>query len=305
MKVDARRYFASLVELSRDSGPIGQVLRRYPEWMLRAADKWAEQDFDYQKKHQDQNRLPLLDPWQFMLCARAVSSIDKAVFRAAQSQLPALRHLIHIAEGIATLKTDWYQVAVNAQAKGDKRGFNHAMRKILNGHVLKERVQRDVAMQNNPELTEQIGQLQKARRTQLVHRGERDKIEQLKQWPSWKEFGRNTRLPVVLVEWWVRCGVNGVPGMMFWRNEALTKFLKVYLDQTNLPPETVKKTRQQLGLIPVSEKKYIVRDFSITTKSSGDREIRGFWRNGQQSFRGVIFPQKQISEAVMTAFGSA
>src|SRR6185312_5896608 len=63
MKFDARQYFASLVELSCDTGLIGQILRRYPEWMLRAADKWAEQTYDHRKQHEEPNRPPLPDPW--------------------------------------------------------------------------------------------------------------------------------------------------------------------------------------------------------------------------------------------------
>ena len=69
----------------------------------------------------------------------------------------------------------------------------------------------------------------------------------------------------MLVEWWVRCGSRRAhQDLMFWRNEALTNFLKVHLDQSNMAPLTVKKIRQQLGLIPASRKKDIpVWDFSI------------------------------------------
>src|SRR5437867_1832016 len=107
----AQRYFSSVVELAGDKGLIGQTLRPYQE-LLRAADKWAEQNVYSAEKHKDLNRLPLPDPWQFILDAPAVSTKSKEVFRAAQSQLGAVRHLIHIAEGIATLNTDWYQESV-------------------------------------------------------------------------------------------------------------------------------------------------------------------------------------------------
>lgn len=300
MITDPRQYFTSLENLSQDIGSIGQVLRRYQD-LLPAADKWAEQTFDYRKQHEDRNRLPVPDPWQFLIDAPAVSLIDKAVFRAAQSQLPALRHLIRMSQGIATVNTDWYQESVEARAKGDESKYNRAVSKVADAHVFNERVQADVRMQNDPALQKQMEWLLKHRRTQLVHRGNRDAMERLKKWPSWKEFGSHNRLPVVLVEWWVRCGVNGLPGLMFWRNEALTKFLNAHLDQTNLSPQTVKKTRQQLGLIPVSEKKHSVWDFSITTKGDGSREIKCVRRNGQQSFCGVILPTKQISEAVLLA----
>lgn len=123
-------------------------------------------------------------------------------------------------------------------------------------------------------------------------------MEQLKKWPSWNEFRKHNRLPVVLVEWWVRCGVNSVPGLMFWRNEALTKFLKIHLDQSILDPRGVKKIRQQLGLIPVGDKKHFVWDFSIQC-NNGDRKIEGYDRSGNRSFWGEILPTKQISQAVL------
>ena len=88
--------------------------------------------------------------------------------------------------------------------------------------------------QNDPELLKQMECLWNKRQAQLVHRGKGNEVRQPKQWPSWREFRKQNALVVVLVEWWVRCGTNGVPGLMFWRNEALTKFLKLHLDQSNL-----------------------------------------------------------------------
>ena len=82
---------------------------------------------------------------------------------------------------------------------------------------------------------------------------------------------------------------------MFWRNEALTKFLKLHLDQSNLDPQGVKKVRQQLGSRPVGNKEHFVWDVSIKLNGQGIREIIGYWRNGKQSFSGLIHPQKQIS----------
>jgi hypothetical protein len=297
--MDARQYFSKMTDLRRDTGLIGSALKNYPEWLFRAADKWAEQNADYQKKHQDPNRLPLPDPWQFLLDAPAVLKTDKAVFRAAQSQLVALRHLIHIAEDIATLNTDWYQESIRARIRGDEAGYNHAIGKIADGHVIHARVQEDVRKQNDPELLRQMEWLWKKRRTQLVHRGKGKQVSQPKKWPSWEEFRNQHRLPAVLVEWWVRCGADGAPGLMFWRNEALTKFLKVHLDQSNLDSRVIKKIRQQLGLVPVGSREHFVWDVSIKTNSEGKREIKGHLRNGKQCFSGLVHPQKQISSGVL------
>jgi len=295
----AQRYFCSLVELRKDKGLIGHVLRRYPEEILRAADKWAQQNADYAEKHQDPKRLPAPDPWQFLLEAPVVPVIDKSVFRAAQSQIGALRHLIHIAEGIATLNCDWHQESIKAHAKGDKAVYDHAIRKVADAHVIHARVQEDVRKENDAELLKQMEWLWNKRRAQLVHRGKGEEVRRLKQWPSWSEFSQQNKLPVALVDWWIRCGADGAPGLMFWRNEALTKFLMVHLNQSNLDSRAVKKIRQQLGLIPVGDKKHFVWEVSFEPNSTGNLQIKGFWRSGKESFCGWVDPQKQISAAVL------
>jgi hypothetical protein len=176
--------------------------------------------------------------------------------------------------------------------------------KVAEGHIIYARVQDDVRKLNDPKLLKQMEWLWRKRRAQLVHRGQGHEMKQPRPLPSLKEFRKHNGLPVVLVDWWVRCGVDGVPGLMFWRNEALTKFLTVHLDQSNLGSQVVKKIQQQLGLIPVGNKNHFVWDFSIINKHDGKRESKGYWRNGEQCFSAVISPKKQISKAVMTAFNS-
>jgi hypothetical protein len=209
-----------------------------------------------------------------------------------------------MATGIATLNTDWYQEFVTAQASGDKRKCNRALKKLADGHIIYAHVQDDVRKRNDPKLSKQMKWLWKKRRAQFTHRGKGCEVTQPKPLPSWKEFRERNGLPVVLVEWWVRCGVDGVPGLMFWRNEALTKFLKVHLDQSNLNSQMIKKTRQQLGLIPVGDKTHFAWDISIKIKNNGERETKGCSRNGEQCFSGIISPKKQISAAIMTMFNS-
>jgi len=283
----AQQNFSSLVELAKDEGLIGQVLRRYPDEVLRAADKWAEQNTEYATKHKDPNRLPSPDPWQFLLDAPAVSKEDKAVFRAAQSQLGALRHLIHMAEGIATLNTDWYQESIEARTTNDEIRYQHAIGKVADGHVIHARVQEEVRKQNDPELLKQMEWLWKKRRAQLVHGGKGSEVKQPKPWPSWNEFRTQNKLPVSLVEWWVRCP-NDAPGLMFFRNEALTEFLKFCLAQKNLTPAAVKKARQKLSLIPVGEKEHFVWDYSIKQHGKDCWESTGYHRNGDKAFWGKL-----------------
>jgi hypothetical protein len=77
------------------------------------------------------------------------------------------------------------------------------------------------------------------------------------------------------------------------------------LDQSNLDPRSIKKDRQRLGLIPVGVKKHFVWDCRFSQDKDGNREIKGFWRNGQQSFCADISSKKKISAAVLTAFSSS
>jgi hypothetical protein len=287
-KITLAEYFGcSLVELAKDSGLIGQVLRPYQD-ILRAADKWAEQNADHQNQHNTPGRLPLPDPWKFLIDAPVVSHKAKAVFRAAQSQIPALSHLFHIAQGFASLNTDWYQESLNAS---DEKGFNHASSKIAHAQIFKETVQMAVRQQNDPKLLEQMEYLKKSRRDHLVRHGRKAEIQQLSQRPSWEHFGQKNRLPVLLADWWVRCGVDGTPGLMFWRNEALTEILQARLGQGNLNPQTVKKVRQQLRLIPASVKHHFVWECSVKYNNQC-RTIEGYLRNGKRSFLARLAPNQ-------------
>ncbi len=295
-KITIEKYIAPLEEMAKDGGLIGQILRTNPdyEWMLPVADKRAEQNTADQKKKQDPNRLPTPDPWQILLDAPAVSDKDKKVFRAAQSQLPALRHLIHIVEGIATLNTDWHQESIKARAQGHMRKHKHANRKVTDAHVLNQRVQEHISRQNNPELLKQMERLLKRRRAQFVHRGKKNELERQKRWPSWNEFSKHHRLEVALVEWWVRCGVNSVPGLMFWRNEAITDFLRLRfgLSSTALPPSEVKKIRQRLGLISASKNNHFVWRIYCKNDPEGNRKIYGYKRNNGPAFSAEIVSGK-------------
>jgi hypothetical protein len=281
----AQKHFARVVELVRDKGAIGSILRRREGWVLQEADRWAEQDFESQKKHNDPNRLPFPDPWRHLSTMPVFSDYEKAVFRAAQSQLVALRHLGRMRLGIATLNTDWHQEAI----AGDKDRANHAANKVANGlwrfgpiiETLKK------SAKDRPGLLDNARVWQERRRRQLVHRGEWDDTETPKQWPPYGIFQAEHRLETLLVEWWVRQGVNGVHGFMFWRNEAMAEFLLKFLrlPATALPPAETKKVRQRLGLVPVSKDNHFVWSVEI---SSGTRTVKGVQRNGAFAFEGDI-----------------
>lgn len=141
----------SLIELSRDAGPIGQVLSGLEDWMLRAADRFGEQTWEAERKRNNPKRLPFPDPWQYLLDAPAVSEDAKHVLRAAQSQLYGFRRLARVAVRVATYNTDWYAEAAASQAADNEQRFAHSIRKVSDGlfgyepvrREMEERAQRD------------------------------------------------------------------------------------------------------------------------------------------------------------------
>ncbi len=292
----------SIVELAEDKGPIGQVLRTLPAWFLREADRCAEQDGDYKERHRDPNRLPAPDPWQFFLDAPAVPKQSKAVFRAAQSQLVAWRHLLHMAQGFATRETDWHQEALEARKNGDKKREIHAAGKIADAMSQFAPVQADVRKhsKDRPELLPQMEHWLKKRRAQLVHRGERAKAEHAKEWPCWDEIRSRHPVECMLVEWWVRCGEGGVPGLMFFGNKALWQMLDELLPpprKVTVTYRNVKAVRQNLKLIPINDQNSWVWTLNLNQSLSGEWRITGKQRSDEPAFMfqgQIVFNNKAV-----------
>jgi hypothetical protein len=193
------------------------------------------------------------------------------------------------------LNTDWYKEIQKAKAKGAKRRAEHATRKVAEAMAQYEEPQRNVRRQvrENPELLAQMELFLKKRRDKLVHRGKRDEGEAVRQFPKWSAVGRQFPLEMMLVEWWVRLDNDGLPGLMFWRNAATTKFLLALTEKNrvafkNCGRDYIKNTRKKLGLIPVGENAHIVWDISVQL-GKGGWKVAGFERNGKRLFR-AIFP---------------
>lgn len=271
-----QHYCFNLVKLAKDNGIIGQELRKCQDWFLQAADKDAEWKIDRQLKQQDPNRLPFADPWQFLLDSPSVSPSLKKVFLAAQSQLNALRRLSRIARGEATLNTDWFEEMSKAK---NTREFMHAANKLAAARAQYSQFNTDIQSRKVDPQFRQWGQrqIEKARK----ERRKRGKGKNFTSLPRAGEVRSEHKLICALVDWWVR-GPYDAPGLMFFRNEALTEFLKIHLPNTNLSPTAVKKVRQQLGLIPVSHKKHFVWDYSLKEASNGNLKSVGYQRRGRK-----------------------
>jgi hypothetical protein len=170
----AAAFFASVVDLARDSGAIGQVLRHYDGSILQAADEAAKRAADSRQSNGDPDRLPLPDPWEILLELPGVPEFDKAIFQAARSQLLALRHLGRIRLGIATQNTDWQRTAIQARRAGDVASSNHAAEKVANNLWQYEPVTGLLHEQatSRPGLLQNAEDWQSKRKAQMVHHGE-------------------------------------------------------------------------------------------------------------------------------------
>ena len=287
----------SLVELAQDKGWIGQALRRIPDELLREGDRRAEQDACLQRRRNDPNRLPFSDPWQSLLdITPDASPLLKKICRAAQSQILAFRHISHLAIGVATPNTDWQQVNSAARAVGDNLSAAYAANKAANalshyslaGEIRKEWIHSNPALKERREAD--AGNWLKQRRAVLIHRSKRSEADTLKPLPRWASVRADFSLETLITELWVRIDSEGTPGLMFWRNEALTKLVLTLRQMPqarfcNQGYDYIKNFRQKLGLIPVSDSYCLIWDVKIAPCAKGGWIVKGMERNGNLIFQ--------------------
>lgn len=306
----------SVVALAHRPGLIGQILRTLRGWMLAAADRWAEQTLAYEQKRDIPNRLSLPNPWSFLRSSPAVPSNVKAVCRAAESQLWAWRRISRMRMGFATLHEDLHERAMRAKAQGNEREYARAIGQFANRVVIYAPAQHVVRTSTeDPEILRQMENNLKKRRAQLVHRGQGTDARQPRPWPPWVEFASSNKLPVALVAWWVSFPEGlvlrppsggkpglllqpGTPGLMFFRNEALTKFLKFATDNANLTPATVKKARQRLKLVPVGDHTHLVWDVSIIRRADGHWDMKLITRTSENRPSNIRRPTRVFRQVV-------
>jgi hypothetical protein len=212
--------------------------------------------------------------------------------------------------GFATLNDDPHERAIKAKLMGDEAGYARGMARFVSLSVLYAPVQADVrAHASNAEVIRQMELYLKERWKQLIHRGQGSSARRPPPWPTWREFASAHKLAYVLVSWWVCVpptavlkapGVGkgclvlqpGTPGLMFFRNEALTKFLQFALGQENLTPAEVKKVRQRLKLIPVGDRRHLVWDVSVKRRNDGNWDMKLDARTNQHGPRYLRRPTK-------------
>ena len=159
-------------ELAKDTGWIGQALRTVPKWLLREADRWALDQLRSMERHNDPTRLPFPDPWSHLVAAPAIPRWVKDVCRAAQSQLLAYRHLLHMVYGTASISQDWHSEALEALARGDEQAYADAGVRIANALSEYTDLRPEIAEVEGPDTDtyKEAVAWSKRRRAQLVHR---------------------------------------------------------------------------------------------------------------------------------------
>jgi hypothetical protein len=229
---------------------------------------------------------PIPDPWRILIDEPCVNPFQKQVFRAAQSFLVALKRLCRIAEGFATLNTDQLAELADAQEQGQTRRHKAISRKLAEKFVLSKFIRDETQAKGNlPEIAE-ANALHTARKKQLAHRSQSQrKAVDFNPMLAMRQIEKALALETFLVESWLCFPSGAMPGLMFWRNEAITQFWQFHTGQTQFTPDTAKKTRQRLGLLPVSHKSPFVWDVEFR-KLNGVIAIAGFNRIGQTVFTG-------------------
>ncbi len=295
-----RQFIPPLLELARDKGWIGQALSAQPDWLIREADRWAKWQAEYAKEKHQPNRLPLPDPWQFLLGIHDPPPEFTKICRAAQSQLLALRDLCRRGTGVATSETDWQAEALIARARGKKRSLEHAADKVTIPLYQTEPAQAMIQgfCADDPARLENMVEWRKHRRSQLVHRGGGNRADAVNPLLGWQEIKAQFPIETLITVRWVRIRPDGPPGFMFWRNEALTKLALALqrmprLRFRNFGRDYIKNLRQNLRLIPVADKSCMVWEVAVSTCDDGGWLVKGFERNGALVFH-ELFPKWEV-----------
>jgi hypothetical protein len=207
-----------------------------------------------------------------------------------------LQKLCRLATGMANLNTDLLAKAEQAKASGDMPGYLRAMQQIANKVSLSPAIQRDVLQHGSAMVIDEMEEHIKVLRAKLTHRARIDRYKAESFRPKFRLFEIEEAFPVefFLVQCWLRFPNGPWPGLMFWSNKAIAKWFFATAGPdtksfSNLGRDYIKKTRQRLGLIPVSDKSPWVWDLEVRRLVNRDFEVT--CRNRK---REIIFVGKKV-----------
>ena len=173
--------------------------------------------------------------------------------------------------------------------------IEHALNKLAAARAKYDLFHTEAQSNPNQEFREWASRHIEESRRERTKRGEGLEAKQAKPIPRIVDFRKTDRLKCALVEWWVR-GPCAAPGLMFFRNETRTEFLREWLAQSKLTSGSVKKTCQRLKLISVGNRNHFVWNYSIReTVKDGKASAKsgGYQRNGERAFLGYLQPSNR------------
>lgn len=221
--------FDSVCEIASDPGLIGQALRQIPASVRREADEKGE-------------------PWKWLLSFPELSEGYRLLFIAAQSQRAAIRRITEIATGRGSIENSWGQKLVEAMKARDTKAMRHAQGKVFASMWRYNRAESFLEnYKDSPSTQSIIRKLGDDLYEKACRKLGRTKAD-VRAKPAFFEPATITeKIAWELVLGWLRFS-NGFPGFCFFSDDALTVVIGDLLKFPDLPLDTLRKTRQSIGL---------------------------------------------------------
>lgn len=226
--------FDSVGEIAAEAGLVGQILRRIPEpWcssLLSEADKQAE-------------------PWKWLLSLSNVPRGFRQLFSAAQSQRKAIYRIAEMARGGGGIENSWGEKLVEAIKTGDTKTVLHAQEKVFASFWKYDHAKYllEAARRESPAREAQVRNMAAQLHKKACRKLGRTKADALAKPAVFQLANIREKVAWCLVKGWLRVS-NGLPGLCFFTDDALTDFIADHLKLPQLQFDTVRKTRQFLGL---------------------------------------------------------
>lgn len=249
MAAFSNRALSSLIEpissLAEDKGAIGQFLRTFSEAVFPDDRNSLLREAARRESAGD-------DPWKFLMGVRDITPDMAQVIRAAQSQRGAWRRLLDNAHRWGKLREECEQLR---NASPGTPGQPCQLRFFSRLWAIERCAILDDPL-NHPAFRAELSRLGKAEDSKLVKRHGRKILSRVPERPCSQALFED-RIGFLLVRWWLRCEVGGIPGLMFFSSGAIAHLLNEVFQLAGrdwlLDVDRIKKKRQRLGLVLACE----------------------------------------------------
>lgn len=218
-------------QLKADPFLDAKVLHKVPDWIINEADRWP-------------------DPWSFLLGVRALPSTCYALFRAAASVSRAMRRVLYMSWGGATLQRNVADAIGEQQKNGNTKEASRLAVKLTR-QMLKHGLWSE--SDHGGISASYVGQLDawKAEVEQTLLKSHHWKPSQTQQVRAADDCSPTAGF---LIANWLRWGRHGEPGLCYYSDKALSMMM-ILVSGQKFHPYAVdvkrpyyRKLRQRLGL---------------------------------------------------------